>query len=486
MSISFSDAQLKTVSKVILDTPQEVAQAIANKDFAIIGKADALKKDDANAVFYDNSVGIIDQYQKELRAINGSQRTLYPDSALQTGGALAAGNPHFTEDWVKFNPKLIDSMNGLPITSESDHENFRRPRLSDAISKLKTGWTGSANTTLNAAYNGGTTINIVAASSFAVGDLVIVQGASNSALAIVNSIDTVPASPGPPPVSASTNLIVTVLASPSASIPTGATVRNFFGGFTNVQRESWSVGGLNEVFTYYRNLITTEKNFLKSFLDNQKTALASNGAVGAEATERNTATANVQAALDSIATWEGLADTGAGSKYGDTGILNLETVITNRNTQAPARATSIVTFLGSVSQNPDGTFTGTNNYSTLATWIDLRINKSAGSLRVFYDFDQIIAFIEQTVQMALKKKNEYDQYMIVKRIVSNPNDTAVVGLENVTDLSVGNAIQVLDDSALPVINANILNIVGNIVTLSQIVPSTYTTQNAVRLIKSLS
>jgi hypothetical protein len=483
--ISFSDNELKTISKVILETPQELAQTLANKDNALLGKEDALKKDQANEIFFDNVLGIVDQYQKELRALNGSNRTLYLSSDLNNGGKLAPDNPHFPLDWVLFQPKITQSMNGLPITNESSHEIFRLGELNSKIDTIKNGWVdGSTSATLSSAYNGESTLSI-SSGSFSVGDLIVIFGSSNSALAIVTEITNVPASPGPPPVPSSITLNLQVIAPPNASIPIGGTVRNYFSGFTNTQRESWVVTPYNEVFSYLRSKIIEEKDFVKNFLNNQISALNLNEAVGAEATANNTAKTNAQNAVNTITTWENLPNTGSGSKFGNSGILNLENVITNRSSQAPARANEITSYLGSSSQATNGSYSGSGQYLALATWIDLRINKSVGTLRVFYDFDQIIAFIDQSIAVVQKRKNEYDQYMIVKRIVSNPNNTAIIGLEDVTGLVVSNSIKIIDDSALPSLNANILGITGNIVTLSVIVPSTYTIAQNVRLIKML-
>lgn len=485
MSISFTDPQLKTVSKVILDTPQELAQTIANKDNAIIGKADALKKDEANEVFFDAVLSTVDQYQKELRAINGSNRALYQEADLNNGGKLAPGNPHFTEDWILFPPKLTSAMNGSPVVNEASHEIMRLGELNEAIQILKTGFAdGAVSTTLDSSYNGGPTIDVVSG-SFNLGDRIIIFGGGFSALAEVTGVTVIPPDPGPPPTTGSTSITLTVLAAPGGSIPMGGTVQNFFAGFNNTQRESWVVSPFNEVFLYLRTKVVEEKDFVKGFLNDQLAALNLNGAVGAEATANNTAKADVQTSLNLITTWENLADTGAGSKFGDTGISNLDTVMTSRSAQAPARATAIVDSLGSSVQAPDGSFSGSGQYATLATWIDLRINKSAGTLRVFYDFDQIIAFIDQSIAVVQKRKDEYDQYMLVKRIVSNPNDTAIIGLEDVTGLAISDSVKIIDDSVLPSLNATIVNITGNIVTLNVSVPSTYTTAQSVRLIKSL-
>jgi hypothetical protein len=483
--ISFTDMELRTTSGVILETPQELAQTIANKAAAIVGKADALVKDQANEVFYSSALAIVDQYHAELEALNGSQRTTYDDADLQSGGALAAGNPHFPESpiWVKFPPKMIASQNGNPSASLSDHEIFRLGELNEAIDLMKNGFTdGAISTTLTAPYSGGPTLEIMSG-AFVTGDRIVVYGSGFSALLEVVSVTVVPPVVLPLPLPGYTGVTCTVLAAPNGTIPIGGVVQNFFAGFNNTQRES-GVSIYDEVFEYFKTLIIQEKDALDLFLSDQKAALLLNEAVGAEGTANTTAQTDVDTAQNSITTWEGLAETGAGSKYGDTGIANLDSVITNRSSQAPARATAIGTYLGSVSQAGDGAYSGSGQYNTLSTWINLRINKSAGSLRIWYDFDLIISFIDAQIAIITQKKLEYDAYMIVKRIVSNPNGTAVIGLEDVASLVIGDSIKIIDDTQ-PSMVALINNIVGNIVTLDTIVPATYTIANNARLIKLL-
>ena len=483
--ISFTDSELRTTSGVILETPQELAQTIANKAAAIVGKADALVKDQANEVFYDNVLNIIDQYHKELEAINGSQRTTYDDADLQAGGALAAGNTHFPESpiWVKFPPKMIASQNGNPSASLTDHEIFRLGELNAAITLMKTGFTdGAVSTTLDAPYSGGPTIQVTSG-SFSIGNRIIVYGSGFSALLEVISVTVVPPVVLPLPLPGYTAITCTVLAAPNGTIPIGGAVQNFFAGFNNTQRES-GVSIYDEVFEYFKTLIIAEKDALDLYLSDQKAALLLNDTVGAEATAVTTAMTDVDTAQSSITTWEGLAETGAGSKYGDTGIANLDSVITNRSAQAPARATAINTYLGSSAQDGNGVYSGAGQYFTLSTWINLRINKSAGSLRIWYDFDMIISFIDAQIAIITAKKLEYDAYMIVKRIQTNPNGTAIIGLEDVTGLSPLDSIKIIDDLS-PSMVGIIQTIVGNIVTLDVIVPNTYTIANNARLIKLL-
>jgi hypothetical protein len=486
MSISFTNEDLKTISKIILFTPIEIASLEDQKSKVLVGQADMQKKDEANKVFYDNYKGILKAYYDERKALDGLTYTEYQDSQLDNSAKLREGNVHYPVDpvWFNFSPKVVGTNTGLPISNQSVYEINKLPNLTVAISQLKTGFTdGSTTTTLRSAYSGGTTVS-VNGGTFAVGQRVVVHGGGFSALLKVVLITNVPASPGPPPVPSSVNLTVQVLAATDGTIPTGSTVRNFFEGFPNTEREG-SPTLYDEILFYYRSILDSEVGIWKTYVNSQKNALDNNDAVGAEASEVSTAKTNVQNTLDVIQTWESNPVVGVGvSRFGNTKLSPLESKITERTSQAPARVSQIVTALGSLTQSGDGAFDGSGNWFKFFQWIDFRISKSSGTLFSYYNFDLIVKFVEDKTQKAIDKKAEYDQYMIVKKITKAPDGTNVIELENVSGLSNGNSVQIMDDTELAITNATISGISGQLVTLS--VPiSGYALDKFARLVKIL-
>jgi hypothetical protein len=483
MAISFSDEELKTTSKVILFTPIEIASLNDQKANALLGQADMLKKDDANKPFYNNYKNILTKYFDELKNINGESRPAYTDALLEDAAQLKDGNVHYPTTspvWAGLSPKSVNQNLGLPVTNLTDFEIQRLTNTTTSISQLKSGFTdGTTSTTSTAAYSGGTSLSVTGG-TFVANQRIVVFAGGRSALLKVTAVTVIPPVP---PATGSTNLTVTVLAAPAATISTGATVRNYFSGFTNTERES-GTSSLPEVQAYYQNNILAEVTAWKGFLNAQLSALNANDAVGTEATQNSTAKSNVQNALSAISAWESAPATGAGTgKYGNTVLAPLENKVTDRTSQAPARATEINSSLGALAQSPDGSFTGSGNIYKLFQWIDLRISKSSGTLFSYYNFNLITGFIDDKILKANTKKAEYDQFMIVKKIVAEPNGSNTIKLDNATGLSLGNAVKIMDD-VLPITNATVSGISGQFVTLS--VPiSGYALDKFARLVKLL-
>jgi len=477
MSISFSDDDLRATSKIILSTPAEITSLNDQKANVLLGKADALTKDNANKTFYQNYKTIIEAYFDEIKNISGITYTKYQDSYLDDSAKVASGNIHYPSSpiWVNFSPKSVNANVGLPTTNASDHEDYRLAQLPIAISQLKTGFTdGAQSSTSTASYAIGGTFIEVPITGFVIGNRISVTDGSRSMLATITGTASTP----------TPRLLITVQVAPSATINSGATVRNFHSGFTNTQRES-GVTTYPEIFTYWKGLIDGHVTNWNTFLGAQLTALNLNVAVGSEATDIASAITKVNSALSVISTWQSAPSTGTGvGRYGDATLSPLESKISARLTEATAREAAIVTALGSVAQNADGTFSGTNNFYKFFQWIDFRISKSVGTLFSYYNFDMIIKFIDDKIVKANAKKAEYDSYMIVKKIVVTPDGTNVIKVEDTVGLSLTNIVKILDDTTTPITTATIIGISGQFITLSSPI-SGYVLDQSARLVRLL-
>lgn len=475
MSITFTDEQLKTVSKIVLSTPTEITALGEQKVSVLVGKADALSKDNANKIFYQNYKTIIEAYYDEIKNINGTTYVKYLDSYLEDSAQQKEGNVHYPSSpvWMGFSPKSVNANMGLPTTVNADRETVRLTNIPVAISQLKTGFTDGAQTsTSTAIYTVGNTYIETAITGYVVGKRIVVTDNTRSMLATITGTATTPTA----------RLLITVNVAPSANISSGASIKAFHPGFTNTERETGTTI-YPEILSYWRGLIDPEVTALKAFLNSELTALNANIAVGSESTQVNTAKTKVNSAISTITTWQGKPVTGVGtSRYGDTSLSPLSTMVTTRTSESTARATEITTALGSVTQSSDGSYSGTNNWYKFFQWIDFRISKSTGTLFSYYNFDLIIRFIDDKILKANQKKTEYDSYMIVKKIVLAPDGTNVIKVEETTSLSVGNTVKVCDDSDLAITTATISGISGQLITLS--VPiSGYALDKSARLIR---
>lgn len=484
--MNFSDADFKTSSKAILDAPLEIENANAAKADAAVAKADFLNKDNTNKLFFDNVLQIITSYHDELKGLNGVVRTTYDPTLLDDAAQLKSGNLHLGGSWTNFVPKIHASMNGNPISAVSDHEAYRLPRLTDAIQMLKTGWAdGSLSGTVDN-WNGGTTLSGVSV-SFPVGHRLAIYGAGNSGVAKVISVTTVndpgnPSAVPPVPPSTSYTLNLEVLAAPSGSVGEMATIRNYFEGFTDAVRTSGISATYQDILDGLKQYIVVERDALKGFINTQKQALEANTATGTEKIDNDGAIAQAESALENFDDWDAMSATGVGGRWTDLGLQILSTTIFNRTNHLSEREPEIVQALGNVSQATGGDYSGVGQYFSLAKWINLRINLANGTLRNYYDTDQIDRFFNEAIRIATDKKAEFENFMLVYQMKAGSGGNLAV-VDDPTGLSVGDAVKLMDDDA-PITDANILNIQGQSVTLSAPI-SGYSLDKVARLVKPL-
>lgn len=462
MGLSFTDDQLRAVSGEALAIPALIVALNAQKTSVIAGKAEALEKDNGNAAFFDFFKSTIDAYHTELKNINGFARASYLFQTLDDGAAQRAGNLLYptSPPWVNFKPKIIGANNGTPITPFTPDEIAALFPVTGRIANLKTGFTdGAIETQLTTAYVMGTDIEVDDA-GIAVGHKIVIDDAGVSLIAEVTAVK-------PPTTTGAADLELTVLSNPSVTLGIGARVRNYHPGFSNAEREGTSTPYAPEVLTYWETQLDSEVGVWETTLTGQAAALATLDPGGAETTAKNSALTSVNNVKTSIDTWQAAPATGAGvGRYGDTVLAPLETQVTNRNADAPARATAIVGYLGSVSQDPDGEFTGSGHYHSLFKWIDIRASKAGGSLFTYYNFDLVLVFIDKKIATANNQKAEYDAKLLVKALTEDANGTAFIKLPDVTGLSIGNAVKIVDDSPTAILSTTITGISGLIVELA--------------------
>lgn len=512
MAIALTDDQLKTVSKEVIQIPDQITALNGQLVVANTGKADALSKDDANKVFYDNFKAILAAYYTEKGEIDGSTYTTYNDTDLDNSAKQAPGNLHFPTSpiWANLQPKIIDSVQGNPTGVVGfQTENATHPKLATAIDELLNGFDdgGSIDDTLYEGYVIGQPLK-VDNGGFAPNQRVIVDNAGVSLMGLITAVGAGQSLTGscsgeanppqltqlaceadggtwtPDPAPYNQELTITVLGAPLGSLPAGSRVRNWHPGFSNSEREGTTVPYAPEAMAYMKTVIDSETNTLETRLTNELAALNANPASGAESTQINTAKTQVQTMLDAIATFEGAPATGAGvGRYGDSVINPYEAARATRQTQASARPAEITTAFGSVTQNPDGSFSGSGNWNSLFKWIDLRTSKAGGSLFTFYNFDLIIAFITQKIVQANSKKAEFDAQLIATKLVQEPTGTNFVKVASATGLSIADTVKVFDDDSA-VLTTTIVGVSGQIIELATPV-SGLTLDAVARLVKLL-
>lgn len=482
MGLTFTDDQLRSVSGEALAIPALIIALQNQKTSVITGKADAQTKDQGNAAFFDFFKATIDAYHDEKKHKDGVAKTPYLFQTLDDSAAQRPGNLHYPTSpiWAQMKPKIHDSVSGLPTSPFTPYEIAQHPIITAAIALLKTGFTdGAVDTMLTTAYVMGTDIEVDDA-GIAVGNRIVIDQAGVSLYATVLAVK-------PPSTTGAADLELDVVVPPAGVLGIGATVRNFSPGFTNVERESGITTYAPEVMAYFEAQLLSTVGIWETTLDGQMTALNLLDAGGAENTQRDAEKTSITNAKTAIDTWQSAPATGVGTgRYGDTALAPVEAQVTARTSAAPARITEIGTALGSVSQTPDGEFSGTGHYFSLFKWVDIRASKAGGTLFAYYNFDLILKYIDAKIATAIGQKAEYDAKMSVKKLTEDSDGTAFVKVDDATGLGVSDAIQIVHDDPTPaVFSATILSIASLVIELSANVPAGFLVDKRARLIKLL-
>ncbi len=481
-----SQADRIKISGEMLDLPLKIAAANATAAELAGVKTDLQNQDASLKIFFDKYNDIANAYQVERQWIDGTTYTTVTNVDLDTAAQRQPGNKFFPTDgsWTKFQPKKHASSEGLPTTITGLYELLV---FSDTISNggltvlldfLLNGQTsGVANDTLSAPYVNGSGTLMVTTGGQTPGKLIILKDTGGvSALFLVVSATT------------PTNLTVSELIPANGSLTATATVKENITAFTNTERNTL-------ISTDYQNVLTTLTTKIKTSVDNWKTALDAqlaqlnlNGdSRSPQASEITSAKADVNSAISVITTWKALPDTGTtltDSKFVNVNITPLQNKVTSRTSGASTRATQITTALGSVTQNPDGTYSGSGIYYLRYVQIDSRINLAGGPLTEFYEKDLAGAALGAIVSTSNNKGATFSSELKVTKIAQNANGTMVIKVGDATGFSTSDTVFVVGDS-LTELTGTITGINGVMVSLSFVVPNTYTTDTRARLYKQL-
>ena len=477
MSITFTDVELRTTSKIILSTPIEIASLNAQKVNVLVGKADALLKDNANIPFYENYKSILEAYYDESVGLNGTTYTKYLDSQLEDAARLKEGNVHYPTSpaWIRMSPKTNDANVGLPTSINPVNELADMPIITTSISQLVSGFNDGPTTSVTTAiYPIAQTYIETLTAGYMVGNRIVVSDGVHSMLAVITGTALLP----------TPRLLITVTTPPTLALGIGAVIAENFSGFTNAERES-GISAYPEIYSGLTALIDANVIPWKTSLESELVALNLNTDIGTQATEIATAKVNVQDAIDIITTWQAAPATGVGvGRFGDTVLTPLENKIASRPAEVSGRIAEITTAIGTLSQDVEGAFTGTGNVFSFFKWIDFRISKSSGTLFSYYNFDLIITFIDDKIVKANSKSSEYALYMVVKKLSLAPDGTNTIKVTDTTGLAISDTVKIMDDTLLAITTATISGISGQFVTLS--VPiSGYALDKYARLVKLL-
>lgn len=486
MALNFTDEQIKELSGQVLQGPDIIEEANEQVANAEQTKQDFKELDEQNKVFTDNMINIIDQFHKELKEIDGTVKTLYDESNIDESARLVQGNAHYPDGWQYFYPKVLDSNKGLPTSTTSDLiEPDAIDEVQEDIDYLKNGFSDGAISDDSSGPIAGGEIPFETDPGFGVGDRIVLLedgGVTGASFGVVTGKRT-ESNPSPPPA----NLVIVEYNSffSAGSLPAGTTVSNFHPGFTNNQRETVTN---NHYLEYLRDELDGSISDWKPILEEQQTILNANDS-SADSSEIDSAKSSVNDALNAINTWESQPGTGVGvGKYGDAQLGPIESQLTNRENKIPSRVTEINDSLGTLTQdlNDKAKFNGQGRYFDYFTHLNARIHLGTGSLRNFYNQDQLIAFSEQTRDNTIAEVERATDVLFIKLLREEPDGSDTIALENVSKFVIGQQVKFMDNQK-PVLNYTIVSIIPDErkLVLDGAVPTNYQLTQQVRVVRVL-
>lgn len=486
-TITFPEDQLKSITEQILTLPvvingnpvENITGLVDALAAAIQNKDNLLKQDLDQEVFFNNAKLAIDQYHTELVKLNGTQKTNYNPPDLQSSAKHDL--PHYDKTtWFNAVIEIIPSNNGNPITSNvTPNEITIGNSVKEAISEYVTGISSSsplAGATLAANYTTGDTQIELDSSGGVIGDFLFIG--NGTSLMILEITDNTNA-----PIYNTTPIFN------EANYVIGDTATTEFSGYTNAERgrQVTIPPEKNSVIAYFEgNILTALIPYENNLLD-QSTILATQISSGdnTKVTENTTAKDVVDGLISDYNTWDALPITDPSGKWTNDSLVNIiEANIDSRiNTGIGTRVSEINTFLGSVSQTPDGAVSGSGAYLNLVEIIKTRIDLVGGTLAGFFQADLAISAIQSDIDTKNSTLDRYESFFAVGRILGDTELGQITfDVENASEFSASNQVKVFDNQSVVFIR-NIDTIVGNSITLDSGIPAILTVSNLARIVR---
>jgi len=463
---TFTNDEIKKLSKDILDQPSVVANWQNAYDSSLIKEQEILKLDEQNKKFFDDVLSGIQSYHAELAAITGQSRTLYNEADLIASSEnIDQNKPHFpnppthTVYWTKVQPKVLASNNGSPATTSSisQTENTVGQAVTFYTQTLVNGFNLGSNSSRNSSeiyanrYEGSFVSGFVA--GYNAGDKIILTNGTQTCLVEVTSTVVGSASVvGPPSIPATPDIIYwKVLFGISPDLLTGTiTFKNNSPAYTLQER----IGLTVPLDTFSLELVKTQidsavDDFIGKLQSNK--TLLQNSVVGAPYKGQNeTEIAKIDQTISDLNLWKSYPSTVTNinddCRFDDLKLPFLEAVISMRSLED--RPSVILSALGNVTQNADGSYTGSGLYFTLFLWIDKRINVAEGSLSEYKGFPASQFYYTQQIALAQNILDQYNLAYLVIQLASNFEAGGnILKLTSVVGLNVNNNIKVMDNDS---------------------------------------
>ena len=498
-----TQAQRISVSRDMVIIPSEVEAADNAKLQLEDVKTGLQQRDDNIEIFFDDYNLQADSYFLEHRWINGNTYTNLPESDLIDAAQRLPGNIFFPSGWMNFQPVADDKTKGIPTSNSTLHEleilnrTFAEFGLLELIDFLLNGQaSGVSDTTTLEAYSGGIETIDVAATGQTVGKYVMLDDGTNSSLVKITA--TYPGDPSagfcsnplytdqtscllnggvwtPTPIPAN----ITVEPYISNSVSSGAIVRENIFGWPNSERETLIATFGDYVLEQLGNLIN------QAVLDWETPVLNSSAAINSntnpEVSSAKLDTDNTKTIIDN---WQTKATSGIDGRLVNTNINTLSSEAADRITYIGTRSPQITTALGTLSQNLDGTYSGTGVFLDRFHQINSRINLIGGPLTEYYEKNLSTTALQIRSDILENILVTFETELETAAFDANADGTNIIKVEDSSGFSVSDSVYVMADNETE-LSGSILGINGNFIILDFNVSINYTKAKHARLYKQL-
>jgi hypothetical protein len=453
--------------------------------------------DNANREFLQNWLNIADRYLGERQEITGAQFSTYEqgtatdfdiDRAFITAAALNIFFPrgHATlPDNYYLIPQINDYTSSVATTytntREQDHVNAHLFLIDSMIN----GWGGGGgvlNTTTNAIYHAGDLqVTVASTANFVAGNCVMLIEAAppnNERVLYIRNV-----------VNLTTADVFDI--GGSGDIAMGANVRIRDAGVTWTDAQRNNFPALSDstfaIDAYCRGgawlaCLAAELVALGTIPPN-----INDDTRVPQAAQNAAARVVIPVIEAAINAWVALGVAGPGCMYNDAGLTAFRPSVVVRVAQVIARIAQLITALGSVTDNGDGTYTvATGAAAFKYEWADRRVNKSYGSLSQQNNTNETRNIIVQQLASSTDAYDNYSDVMLASAFKEEPDGTRSITVKDTTGFLAGDAIYVTDEENVE-LPGNILGVFPSTlrIDLDIEIPVTYTTDNLVRLYKVL-
>lgn len=480
----FTDDQIKNMSKDALLLPfviNDPATGYVGQKALLTGSIEKLEVTDTGTkVFSDLFESVQAKYHAELALLNNSQRTNYNDADLVAGGKGAG--PHYPDfNWISFSPKLIDSVNGLPVSTLSNKlEKSHSTNVSMLSDILKNGF-NDGSFTKSVTISGTSFSSTDGLGTLAQGNRMVIDNGAGVFLAKVVSITSTTVTNADGTTSTTTTCNFEVVY--GTAFTGSANVRTYASGFTDGQRNGTE--GISDInwYNFLTNGLDTVVGEWKTYITDMKAVIDGNNDFPPRKAHNQTASTNCGNALKIISDWQARPTSTVEGRFTNTHLAPIETLVTTRNSYTPARIDEIIADLGSVTQDAEGNFTGTGAYGDLFKNIDMRIARGAGSLSAVNNAMLGVTLIDKKIATANDQLTQYNNIFAITKISSD----TIVGqidfpVESATGFSVNDAVKVMDNNG-SVYTRTIIQITGNVIRVNSGIPVVLTLGGMARIVK---